>query len=229
MNFSQECLYCNRALYQLGDSMVKCSTCKKKYSPKKIEKIYKLIELFCLNTSALQASKSMGITYVSASKYYGYFRHACMLICEEEFEQLKEKDCEYEEYFYLSQSKRSNPSTLFDTYNFITFDYEQHIYNALLPSLKKYMWQVMDENHKMAFSTEFSSFKRKSKIIKLSKNLNKIMEFWLYFEKLISIYKGVSSDAFAYYLKEIEFKFNHDESMQKKLLFQKYIDVYYKN
>ena len=229
MNFLQECLYCNRALYQLGDSMVKCSTCKKKYSPKKIEKIYMLIELFCLNTSALQASKSMGITYVSASKYYAYFRHICTLICEEEFEKLREKDCEYEEYFYLVKSQRSNPSALFDAYNFITFDYEQHIYNTLLPSLKKYMWQVMDENHKMAFSMEFSSFKRKSKIIKLSKNLNKIMEFWRYFEEVISIYKGVSSDAFAYYLKEIEFKFNHDESMQKKLLFQKYIDVYYRN
>ena len=55
------------------------------------------------------------------------------------------------------------------------------------------------------------------------------MEFWHYFEKLILIYKGVSSDAFIYYLKEVEFKFNHDESKQKKLLFQKYIDVYYKN
>ena len=228
MNFSQECIYCHHKLYQLSDSMVKCSTCKKKYSPKKMEKIFCLIELFCLNTTALQASKTLNISYVSAAKYYENFRNLCAHISEKEYEAIRDKNCEYEEYFYLQQSKRNQKSAVFDAYNFITFDYEGHIYNILMPSLQKYKQQFIDDNLQTVYDSEFKRFKRNSRIIKLSKNLNKIVEFWHYFEELILIYKGISSDAFAFYLKEMEFKFNYDKETQQELLFQNYIELYYR-
>lgn len=181
------------------------------------------MECFLLNISAFEASKLYSASYVSVKKYYHDFRLLSALISEKEFEHVREKQVvEYEEYFYIEKSKKNQKNALFDAYNFLTFDYEGHIYTILMPSLQKYKTQFLEDKIEDAYIEELKKFKRRSKIIKISKYYNNIVKFWKYFEQNITIYKGISSEYFAYYLKEFEFKFNHSKEEAMELLMQNY-------
>jgi len=222
MKWLHECLYCEHSLYQLGDGMLKCSHCKKKQSPERINKVITLINCFSNDETALSASKRLGLSYVSVHNYYDTFRRLAALICETQYEALRHVSCEYEEYFYLEQSKRLKKSAVFDAHNFLSFDYEGHLYNIIMPSLQQYRQQFTEDHLEDVYNSEFMRFKRKSRIIKVTKRYNYIVKFWEYFERSIVRYKGVSSETFAYYLKEIEFKFNHDKARQQTLLEEAY-------
>ncbi len=147
------------------------------------------------------------------------------MISEEIYIQIQGKCVEYEEYFYLEKSKKNRKSAIFDAHNFLTFDYDSYIYTLILPSLEKYKTQLIHDKPEDFYLKEFSKFKRKSRIIKVSKYHNVIVEFWDYFEENIALYKGVSNEYFAYYLKEFEFKFNYNKEDAFKLLLKNY----YKN
>jgi len=218
MKWSRECIYCHYPLYHLSDGMLKCSRCKAKYSRNRLNKIMNLIHCFCYDENALQASKRLHLSYVSVHKYYNIFRQECAKICENDYNRLREKTCEYEEYYYLEHSKRNDKQAVFDAHNFLTFDYEGHIYTIVMPTLQKYRQQFINDKLEEIYAGEFIRFKRKSRIINLSTHLNKIVKFWNYFEHAILMYKGVSVESFPFYLKEIEFKFNYDLEHRERLL-----------
>ncbi len=222
MKWLTKCIYCQNQLYLLKDGMLKCSACKSKYSPERVNKVITLIHSFCHDENALQASQRLNLSYVSVHKYYNAFRLECAQICEDAYLSVREKPCEYEEYFYLEKSKRNKKQAVFDAHNFLTFDYEGHLYTIVMPTLQKYRQQFIDDNLEDLYASEFARFKRKSRIINVSKHLNKIVEFWNFFETSILTYKGVSNENFPLYLKELEFKFNYDTQRQKELLAQSY-------
>jgi len=217
-----ECIYCNNFVYHLSDGRVKCSVCHKKTSKKRINKILNLIEIYVSNVSALEASKRVGISYVSVQKYYKDFRILSATICEREYEQLREKNCEYEEYMYQENSKKNKDDVIFDAHNFLTFDYDGHIYTILMPSLQRYKKQFLEDNLDKNYIKEFKKFQRDYKIIKVSKHLNNIVKFWDYFEKEILKYKGVNYNSFIYFLKEFEFKYNHKKDEAIDLIVKEY-------
>lgn len=222
MNWLNECIYCHHPLYHLSDGMLKCSRCKTKYSPERVNRILTLIDCFAHDENALQASKRLHLSYVTVHRYYHTFRRHCARICEDGYNTVRDRPCEYEEYYYLEKSKRNDKFAVFDAHNFLTFDYQGHLYTIVMPTLQKYRQQFIDDNLEEVYAGEFNRFKRKSRIIKVSKHLNRIVEFWAYFERSILTYKGVSAESFPLYLKELEFKFNHDAKTQKRLLEQYY-------
>lgn len=218
MFWSKRCIYCRSTLYKLSDGMFKCSQCKKKYSPNRINKVITLIDTFCENESALAAAKRLHLSTLSIQSYYNDFRRLCAKISEEEYELLRDKSCEFEEFFYLENSKKHTKESLFESQNFLTFDYEGHIYNVIMPPLKKYKEHFFDESLQKSNYNEFSRFKRNTHLAKISKTTNRLSEFWNFFENAILHYKGVRSDLFPLYLKEMEFKFNHSLEEQKEIL-----------
>lgn len=222
MQWLIQCLFCDSLVYLLGDGRVKCSSCHKKISFHKINRVITLIQCFVEDESALSVSKRTTISYVSAQKHYEIFRLLCARICEKEYEEVRESQCQYEEYFYLEGSKKLKREAIFDAHNFLTFDYENHIYTLLMPSLHQYKTQMLQDNLEDAYIDEFKRFKRESRIIKVNEYFNNIVRFWSYFEKSILKYKGVSDEKFAYFLKEAEFKYNHSKEEAKDLLIQEY-------
>jgi len=216
------CLTCNNSLYRLGDGRVKCSKCHKKTSLSKINRAITLIQCFVENENALALSKRLKISYASVQKQYDSFRILCAVICEEEYENMRSMQCEYEEYFYLEDSKKTKREAIFDAHNFLTFDYSNHIYTLLMPSLHQYKTQMLQDSVEDAYINEFKRFKRESRIIKVDHHFNNIVKFWDYFEKNILKYKGISDEKFAYFLKEMEFKYNHAQDEAKDLLIKKY-------
>ncbi len=222
MLWLSECLYCKNFVYTLSDGRVKCSNCHKKLSINKINKIMFIIECYINNESALSISKRTKISYVSVQKYYAILRSISAKICENEYENIRASSCEYEEYYYLENSKKLKREAIFDAHNFLTFDYNNHIYTILMPSLQQYKKQFFEDSIEGSYINEFKKFKRNSKIIKVDNHFNNIVSFWEYFEKTILKYKGVKNESFIYFLKECEFKYNHSKEEAIELLIKLY-------
>lgn len=218
MNATSHCIYCHHRLYHLSDGMVKCSVCKKKYSPSRIAQIQAILQAFCHDENALIASKSLGLSYTTALNYYQKFRHLCAQYCEEHYHLHRTSDTQYEEYLYIEKSKRHDKTAIFDSHNFLTFGYGDHVYTLLMPSLGLFKQQFVADNLEEIYFKEFSKFMRTSKIIKISEHDNVIERFWHYFEEFITTFKGVSNEHFPYYLKEAEFKFNTPIEKRSKIL-----------
>ena len=216
-----KCIYCNnKKLYHLNSGQLKCSNCKKKFSIKKIEKDLKIIECFCNDLNINEVSKKLDINYVTAKKRYDLFRQLIASRLEDEF---RDKTViEYDEYIYLEKSKKDIKENIFDAQNFLTFHYENKIYNLLMQNLNMYKNQFMDDGADEAYFKEFSKYMMFNKISKIQKKENLITKFWIFFEKSILKYKGVRHENFFYYLKEIEFKFNYSKEMQKEILAELY-------
>jgi transposase len=216
------CVYCSEKLYILNDGMVKCAKCRRKYSPRRAEKILTLIAAFAHDETAVETAERLGLSYVSVHRFFGTFRRLCARICEEEYEARRHIPCEYEEYFYLERAKRQRSNAVFDAQNFLTFDYGGHLYTIVMPSLQRYRQQFIEDELEPVYATEFARFKRQSRLIKVSSRHNNIVRFWDYFEKSILRYKGVRNESFPLYLKEMELKFNHSVSERETLLTEYY-------
>lgn len=212
-----KCIYCQHTkLYELQSGQLKCAKCKKKFSPKKIEIEQKLIECFCGNLTTNEASKQLNINYITVKKRYELFRKLIANFLEEAYQ--NKQVIEYDEYIYLEKSKKKVKENIFDAQNFLTFAYEDKVYNLLMPNLNRYKNQFLDDGREEVYFKEFSKFMMRNKISKTKKRENRITQFWIFFEDAILKYKGVSGENFFYYLKEIEFKFNYEINMQKKIL-----------
>ncbi len=220
-----ECIYCNNFVYHLKDGRLKCSKCHKKTSKEKINKTITLIDAFVHNETALHTSKRLQLSYVSVQNYFRTFRSLCSIISEREYEMKRHLPCEFEEYFYLENTKKNKREATFDAQNFLTFDYHQHIYTLLLPSLQKYKTQLLEDNAEGVYIETFKKFKRESRLIKVHQYDNNIVKFWNYFEEQILPYKGVKNEAFIYFLKEFEFKYNHTQKEAKELLIKEYFQL----
>lgn len=222
MNATSHCIYCHHRLYHLGDGMVKCSVCKKKYSPSRINQIKNILDAFCHDENAHITSKSLHISYVSVRNYYQKFRRLCAEYCEEQYHLHRTQETQYEEYLYIEKSKRGDKTAIFDSHNFLTFGYGDNVYTLLMPSLELFKQQFVADNLEEIYFKEFSKFMRTSKIIKISEHDNVIERFWHYFEQFITGFKGVSREHFPYYLKEAEFKFNTPLEKRSEILEQLY-------
>jgi hypothetical protein len=222
MLWTYECLYCHNFVYTLSDGRIKCSKCSKKLSLEKINKVMLIISSYVYDESALSLSQRSKLSYSSIQKYYETLRILSASICEKEYEYVRMIKCEYEEYYYLDNSKKLKRKAIFDAHNFLTFDYSKHIYTILMPSLQQYKKEFLEDNVEDGYIDEFNKFKRNSKIIKVDKHFNNIVSFWNYFEKAILKYKGIKNDSFIYFLKECEFKYNHTKNEAIELLIEKY-------
>ena len=195
------CVYCGHyILYKLKDGNYKCAKCKRKFSPKKLQRKAKILKGFLDELTPQEISKKYNISYATIVKEIKNIRIIMAQICEDEF--LKKEDIkEFEEYIYIPKNKNIKKAQ-----NFLTIDFGGKIYNIMLSSLKNYEFD------------EIKKIMKQSRIIKIyEKKL--IKNFWEYFENFIKKYKGISEENFFYYLKEAEFRFNGYKIEVKDLIY----------
>jgi transposase-like protein len=214
-----KCIYCNHEkLYQLNTGQFKCAKCKRKFSNKKLKIKQNIIECFCNDLTINQTRDKLSINYTTVQKYYTIIREDIVNYLEHKYDQ--NKIIAYDEYIYIEKSKRKKKSNIFEAENFITFEYDNKIYNLLLPSFQRYKNIYQDEIPEDIYQKEFSKFIRYNKITNLKKQQNLIEQFWNYFEDQICKYRGIKKSNFVYYLKEIEFKFNYTIDNRIKILLE---------
>ncbi len=220
-----KCPYCNHSVtYKIKTGQEKCSFCKRKFSPGRILLHLQLIECFSRGFNANRTSKELGLNYVTVKKRFESFRILAAEHLENEYR--NHQALEYDEYIYLPKSKKKIKENIFDSQNFLTFCYSgTKVYNLLMPSLKRYKQEFLDDGLENTYFKEFSKFMMFNKVAKTTKMENTITEFWNYFEKFILQYKGIDNENFIYYLKECEFNFNY--SLKERISILK--DLFFKN
>lgn len=201
-----QCSYCqSKQIYHLSNHYIKCAKCYKKYSPIKLQRDFDVITLFCQNINAKQAQQELNVNYLTIQKRYQNLRKLIISFLDNEYKNKKSSSNEYDEYIYL---KNKN---IYDAQNFLTFTYDNKIYNLMLPSL--YKFKTYDKSNE-----ELEKFLFLNKIAKLQSKNSRINEFWFFLENSLKQYKGVENKNFIEYLKEIEFKFNYTKEEQEKIL-----------
>jgi len=211
------CPYCNHFhIYTLNTTQKKCAKCLRKFSEKKILFEKKVIELFCEDYTINRCVQEYNFNYITLKKKYDNYRVQIASFLEETYE--NKQILEYDEYIYLEKSKQKIKENIFDAVNFITFNYEDKVYNLIMSNLNQYKTQFLDDGIDETYFKEFSKFMMLNKISKIQKKENIITNFWIYFEEAILKYKGVDKKNFFYYLKECEFKFNYSKKEQKDIL-----------
>jgi len=217
LKYFMNCPFCNHnIIYTLQTTQKKCAKCLQKFSEKKILFEKKIISLFCENITVNQCVKNHNLNYVTVKKKYDKYRQLIASFLEEEY--LNKQVLEYDEYIYLELSKKKIKENIFDAINFMTFNYEDKVYNLLMPNLHRYKNQFLDDGLQESYFKEFSKFMMMNKISKIQKKENIIASFWIFFEESILKYKGIDKENFFYYLKEIEFKFNYSLNEQREIL-----------
>ncbi len=216
---TKACIHCGtERLYTLGDGTVKCSSCRRRYSPKKLRRRLGLIEAFCSDLTAREAAARLDINYVTAKKFYDTLRSLLLEALEQSYSNHSEEVLEYDEYLYLDHSKRKEKRYIFDAHNFLTFDYGGRVYNILMPSLNRYKKSFLADGLDELYYSEFSKFLKIHRIAKLRSIDNTIVRFWKFLDEFMKKYKGVKRDNFIYYLKEAEFKFNYGPEERVEML-----------
>jgi DNA-directed RNA polymerase subunit RPC12/RpoP/transposase-like protein len=216
------CPYCNsKILYQLKTGQLKCSACRKKFSPKRIQRDMLIIDTFCKNLTANECSKMLHLNYITVKNRYEDFRKLIAQYLENKY--LGKEVLEYDEYIYLEKNKKKIEANIFDAQNFLTFHFDNQVYNLPLTDLSQYKKEFLSDGLDKAYFKEFSKSMMLNKITKIQKLDNLITKFWIYFEKEILKYKGIKRENFFYYLKEIEFKFNYTKDEQTKILKKLYM------
>lgn len=201
-----QCSYCNsKQIYHLSNQHIKCAQCHKKYSPKKLQRDFDVISLFCQNMSAKQAQIQLNVNYMTIQKRYSLLRKIITSFLDKEYKNKKNRSTEYDEYIYLKSNN------IYDAQNFLTFIYDEKVYNLMLPSL--YKFKTYDKSNK-----DLEKFLFLNKIAKLQSKNSRITQFWFFLENTLKQYKGIGSKNFIEYLKEVEFKFNYQKIEQENIL-----------
>jgi len=219
---SMKCPNCSsKILYKLKTGQLKCSACRKKFSPKRIQRDINVINSFCHNITANQCAKKLKLNYITVKNRYEDFRKLIAQYLEDTY--LGKEVLEYDEYIYLEKNKKKIEKNIFDAQNFLTFHYDDKVYNLPLTDLSQYKQEFLDDGLNKAYFKEFSKSMMLNKIAKIKKLDNLITKFWIYFENEILKYKGIKKENFFYYLKEIEFKFNYIPDKQIEILEKLYM------
>lgn len=218
MNFSSSyvCLYCSgKKLYHVSPTQYRCATCKRTFSIKKQLRMESILSAFLDNISTHHCSHVLNLNYITVKKAYQTIRLAIIDFIEQSYTYQKNSFTQYDEYYFLPQSKKGNFNYFFDSIGVLGMAYETKIYTLLLPDqfshLKHLSRDLIDmhyyaqylHNHKMA---HFQSFN------------NIINQFWIFLEEFMLHFKGVNQENFIYYLKEAEFKFNYTKEEQRNIL-----------
>jgi len=192
------CIYCNHhILYKLKNGYYKCAKCKRKFSPKKLDKKAKILKGFLDFLSPTQIGQKYNISYATVVKEIKNIRKTIINICEKKYLE-KENIIEFNEYLYIPKTLKKNKNSIYKAKNFLTINYDDKIYNIMLSDMQTY---------KNLTSEEIKSLFIQTQIINLKKQII-LLDFGEYFEQFIKKYKGVKDENFIFYLKEAEFRFN---------------------
>ena len=205
------CQNCNNTtFYTLANDYIKCKTCAKKYSLKKLQKDNLIIIQFCENKNALKISKELELNYKTVKDRFDIFRKKIALFLEHEYNNSIHDYNEYEEFYYIKErEKKKKKKSLSESINIMGFYSNKKVYTLLMPKIGRRAFDIEDG---------FIQYLNWNKIHSLNSHQTNLNIFWKFLEDNLKKYKGFEEDNFFYYLKESEFKFNYTKDEQIKIL-----------
>lgn len=206
------CPQCGCAkLYKLKNNYLKCKECNKKFSPKKHQLDFKIIDLFCNNYNVLAASKILNLNYRTIQNRYVLIRKLCASYLDELYQNSVQEKSSYEEhYFFTQKDKKKKRKSIYDAINIIGFYSNNRVFTLLMSPLPKPLNEQEDKS--------FEKYLQWHKIYSQENQTSVLKNFWIFLDESMKKYNGINPNNFFYYLKECEFKFNFSKNEQKLIL-----------
>ena len=233
----RKCVYCgSNKLYRLKDKRIKCKHCKKYYSLKKLQRDLEILYYFYLEISARKTAKELNLNYKIIHRKFMQFRKSIAEICNVEEKKLNGELEIDESYFGGKRKGNRGRGAKNKTIVFGILERNGTIYTKIVEnvSAETLMNEIKNKTKKgSVFFTDgwksYASLEQygKHNVIRHDENkfaneknhINGIEGFWSFAKERFHKYHGINKNNYPFYLKEMEFRFNHRNESIFNLLF----------
>ena len=233
----RKCIYCYKnRLYRLADKRVKCKHCNKKYSLNKLKRDMIILYYFYLEISARKASKELKLNYKTIQSRFMQFRRKIAEYCNQEARELNGEVEIDESYFGGKRKGQRGRGAKNKTIVFGILERKGKIYTKIVEnvSAETLMGEIKNKTKKgSVFYTDgwksYASLEQygkhniirhdKDEFVENHNHINGIEGFWSFAKERFHKYHGINKNNYPFYLKEMEFRFNHRNESIFNLLF----------
>jgi len=231
------CIFCDKyGLYRLADKRVKCKQCDKKYSLNHLKRDMLVLYYFYLEISARKTAKELRLNYKTVQDRLMQFRKLIADYCNKEANKLNGEIEIDESYFGGKRKGTRGRGAKNKAIVFGILERKGKIYTKIVEnvSAETLMNEIQNKTLKgSVFYTDgwksYASLHQfgKHNIIDHDKELvdinhnhiNGIEGFWSFAKERFHKYHGIDKQNYPYYVKEMEFRFNHRNESVFNLLF----------
>ena len=231
----RKCMFCNKyGLYPLKDKRVKCKHCNKKYSLKKLKKDLLILYYFYLEISARRAANELNLDYGVIHRKFMQFRKCISNYCLLEAKKLNGEIEIDESYFGGKRKGNRGRGAKNKAIVFGILERKGKIYTKIVEnvSAETLMNEIKNKTLKgSVFYTDgwksYASLEQYGKhnvidhdkeLVENHNHINGIEGFWSFAKERFHKYHGISKTNYPFYVKEMEFRFNHRNENVFKLL-----------
>jgi len=231
----RKCIFCDKyGLYKLKNKKLKCKHCKKYYSLSRLKRNLEILYYFYLEVSARKTAKEMQLDYGVVHRRFMDFRKYIAEYCKQEAELLNGELELDETYFGGKRKGKRGRGSKNKAIAFGILERKGKVYTVIVQdvSAETLMQEIQKKAKKgSVFYTDgwksYASLEQYGKhdttdhddaYVKGKTHINGIEGFWSYSKERFHKYHGINKKNYPFYLKEMEFRFNHRHENVYKLL-----------
>jgi len=232
----RKCAFCGSySTYRLADRRVKCGKCKKRYSLTKLAKDLEILHFFALEISANRTARELNLSYKTVSSRYMFFRERIAEYEEKTFRKLSGELELDETYFGGKRKGKRGRGALNKAIVFGVLERNGKVYTTVVPDVTAatLMKEIEEKTEKgSVFYTDcfksYGSLRRFGKHSRVNhektfgrgrNHINGLEGFWSFAKERFHKYHGIDRENYPWYLKEMEFRYNHrNVDIFKKLI-----------
>jgi transposase len=232
------CIFCNKyGLYRLADKRVKCKHCKRKYSLVQIKRDLLVLYYFYLEVSARKAAKELELDYETVQSRFMQFRRKIAEYCNQDAKKSKGKFELDESYFGGKRKGQRGRGAKNKAIVFGILERKGKVHTVIVKdvSAETLMSEIKNKTNKgSVFYTDgwksYNSLEQYGKhnvinhdkelVDKNHNHINGIEGFWSFAKERFHKYHGIDKQNYPFYVKEMEFRFNHRNESVFNLLFE---------
>ena len=231
----KSCIFCNKyKLYKLKDKRVKCKNCKRYYSLIKLRRNLEILYYFYLEVSARKTANELSLNYSVVHRKFMQFRKLIADYCNKEANKLNGELELDESYFGGKRKGQRGRGANNKTIVFGILERKGKIYTKIVENVSAdtLMKEIENKTKKgSVFYTDgwksYASLHQYGKhniidhdkeLVNNHNHINGIEGFWSFAKERFHKYHGISKINYPFYVKEMEFRFNHRNENVFKLL-----------
>src|SRR3989338_3785626 len=234
---SKSCVFCGSySLSRLGDKRIKCNKFKREYSLLKLKRDLQILYYFYLELSARKTAKELNVDYQTVQSRFMKFRRNIFDYSEQQLKKMNGELELDESYFGGKRKGNRGRGANNKTIVFGILERKGQVYTKIVEnvSAETLMEEIKNKTKKgSVFYTDgwrsYNSLEQygKHNIIKHDEDefvenhnhINGIEGFWSFAKERFHKYHGINKNNYPFYLKEMEFRFNHRNESIFNLLF----------
>ena len=233
----RKCIFCDKyGLYRLADKRVKCKHCNKKYSLTQIKREMEILYYFYIEVSARKTAKELNLDYRLVHRKFMHFRKRIAEYCNQEARKLNGELELDESYFGGRRKGNRGRGANNKAIAFGILERKGKVHTIVVENVRaETLMEAIESKTKKGsvFYTDgfrsYADLKQygKHNVIRHDKDefaneknhINGLEGFWSFANERFHKYHGIDKKNYPFYLKEMEFRFNHRNESVFNLLF----------